>query len=241
MRVHVGTSGFSYKEWKGRFYPEKLPANRMLAFYAERFATVEINNTFYRMPKPELLAGWAEDVTANPNFVFVLKAPQRITHIKRLHASAAPDLAYFLETAGTLGTRLGPLLFQLPPNQKKDAERLRAFLALLPKGTRTAFEFRHESWFDDEVYQALRASSAALVVSDTDDTPPEGPALMTACDFGYLRLRRSDYDEAALRIWAERVKAQPWTDAFVFLKHEDEGKGPELAQQFLHELATMSE
>ncbi len=233
MRVKVGTSGFSYKQWRGRFYPEKLPAERMLAFYAERFGTVEINNTFYRMPKPELLQGWAEDVGEHPAFVFVLKAPQRITHVRRLQASAAPDLAFFLESAGTLGTRLGPLLFQLPPNQKKDAERLRAFLELLPAGTRAAFEFRHESWFDDEVYATLRAGRAALVVSDTDESPPEGPPLVAACDFGYLRLRRSDYDEAALRRWAERVRAQPWTDAFVFFKHEDEGKGPELAARFV--------
>lgn len=235
--MHVGTSGFSYKEWRGSFYPEKLPADRMLAFYSERFSTVEINNTFYRMPKPELLQGWAEDVDGNPAFVFVLKAPQRITHVKRLQQSAAEDLLTFLRAAGTLGSRLGPLLFQLPPNQKQDLERLCGFLALLPQGTRAAFEFRHESWFAPEVYAALRAWSAALVVSDTDDTPPEGPPLVAACDFGYLRLRRSHYDEAALGTWAQRVKAQPWSEAYVFFKHEDEGRGPQLAARFLELLA----
>lgn len=233
MIIRVGTSGYSYKEWKGTFYPEKLKADQMLAFYAGRFSTVEINNTFYRMPKAELLQAWAEDVAGNPAFVFVLKAPQRITHVKRLQATAAEDVEHFVTTAATLGPRLGPLLFQLPPNQRKDAPRLRAFLTLLPGGARAAFEFRHESWFDEEIYDLLRAAQAALVVSDTDDTPPEGPPLVAASDWGYLRLRRTDYDEAALERWATRVRAQPWRETFVFFKHEDEGKGPQLAARFI--------
>jgi uncharacterized protein YecE (DUF72 family) len=233
VELHVGTSGYSYKEWKGRFYPEKLKAAEMLAFYAGRFGTVEINNTFYRMPRPELLQGWAAEVAANPAFVFVLKAPQRITHVKRLLPDAAEDLGHFVSTARVLGARLGPLLFQLPPFLKKDVARLRSFLGLLPADVRAAFEFRHESWFDDEVYAALREAGAALVVSDTDETPPEGPPLVPAADFGYLRLRRSEYDDAALARWRARIAAQPWRAAFVFFKHEDEGRGPELAVRFL--------
>jgi uncharacterized protein YecE (DUF72 family) len=229
MRLLVGTSGYSYKEWKGSFYPEDLKDAEMLRFYASRLTTVEINNTFYRMPTKALLEKWGGEVS--PGFTFVLKAPQRLTHRKRLH-DCAEDLRYFLETAGVLGNRLGPLLFQLPPFFKKDVARLRDFLALLPQGTRAAFEFRHDSWFDDETYETLRQGGATLCAADTDEGGAFGPPLLPLADWGYLRLRRADYSEADLRSWAERVQALPWRDAFVFFKHEDAGKGAQFAERF---------
>ena len=227
-RVRVGTSGYAYKEWKGTFYPEKVPANQMLRFYAEHFETVEINNTFYRMPSEKVLLAWAEAV--NGPFVFVLKASQRITHHKRLKG-ADEELSYFLKTASVLGNRLGPTLFQLPPNMKKDVQRLREFISALPRRWRAAFEFRHRTWFDDEVYEALKEGGAALCIADTDagDDPPVIPTT----GWGYLRLRREGYTEADLAEWAKRVSSQPWEDAFVYFKHEDKGTGPQLAKDFL--------
>jgi uncharacterized protein YecE (DUF72 family) len=227
VRVRAGTSGFSYKEWKGSFYPEDLPAEEMLRFYAERLPAVEINNTFYRMPKPALLSGWAEQVP--PGFRFVLKASQRITHHKRLK-EAASEVAYFFDVAATLGERLGPALFQLPPNLKKDLPRLEAFLAVLPEGARAAFEFRHASWFEDDVFAALRARGAALCVAEDEELAT--PLVATAA-WGYLRLRRQDYDDAAVQAWAARIAGQPWTEVDVFFKHEDAGSGPRLATRLL--------
>ena len=232
MRVLVGTSGYSYKEWKGRFYPEKMKEADMLRFYAERFPTVEVNNTFYRMPSAELLHRWAEQVSES--FTFVLKAPQRITHVKRI-GDVASDVAFFLEAARALGPRLGPLLFQLPPFMKKDVGRLRALLDLLPERTRAAFEFRHASWFDDEVKDALRARGAALCLADTDEEPLTGVA--TTADWGYLRLRRLTYTDDDVAAWHGRILAQPWSEAFVFFKHEDEARGPELARKLVTRLA----
>jgi uncharacterized protein YecE (DUF72 family) len=187
MKIQVGTSGYSYKEWKGSFYPEKLPDKQMLHYYAERFKTVEINNTFYRMPKAAVLEAWASEVPAD--FQFVLKASQRITHMQRLK-DCDESVSYFLEVAGTLKERLGPLLFQLPPNMKKDVPRLRTFLALLPSSRRSALEFRHASWFDDEVYQLLRDHNVALCIAEAEDDL-EVPFMATA-GWGYLRLRRAD-------------------------------------------------
>ena len=227
MRVLVGTSGYSYKPWKGRFYPEKIKDAEMLAFYATRFPTVEINNTFYRMPAAALLEKWAQETAAG--FTFGLKAPQRITHQKRL-GDVAEDLAYFLETAGALGDKLGPVLYQLPPYMKKDLDRLRAFLARLPPHPPAAFEFRHPSWFEEDVWRALREHGRALCIADTDDDETRAPAVSTA-SWGYLRLRRADYAEADLARWAETIRTQPWERAFVFFKHEDEAKGPELASR----------
>ena len=234
MQVLVGTSGYSYKEWKGTFYPEDLKAAGMLRYYAERLGTVEINNTFYRMPTATVLEHWAAETP--PGFIFVLKGPQRITHMKRLKDAAEP-LAYFLDTAIVLGEKLGPVLFQLPPNFKKDLARLQDFLALLPAGRPVAFEFRHESWFDDEVYGALREKGVALCAADTDEFGDRGAPIVPTAGFGYLRLRRADYDDAALAAWAERIRAQPWTRAFVFFKHEDAGKGPAMAARFVAALA----
>jgi len=228
VRVRIGTSGYSYDEWKGSFYPESLKAPERLRYYAERFETVEINNTFYRMPRPEVLLKWRADVP--PGFVFVLKAPQRITHQKRLKG-VAQELGYFLEAAGSLGPQLGPLLFQLPPYQREDRERLRDFLALLPAGVRAAFEFRHASWFTDAVYAALAEHGAALCAADTDDSGAAGPPLVRTAPWAYLRLRRADYDDAALGAWLERLRAQAPDEAWVFFKHEDEAKGPALARR----------
>ncbi|PYQ11791.1 MAG: DUF72 domain-containing protein [Acidobacteria bacterium] len=229
MRVLVGTSGYSYKQWKGPFYPEKMKEPEMLGFYAQRFPTVEINNTFYRMPNRDLLARWSAETP--DGFVFVLKAPQRITHQKRL-ANVAEELDYFLGTAETMGGKLGPLLFQLPPYLHKDLPRLRSFLQLLPAGRRAALEFRHETWFGDDVLAALRERGAALVAADTEEGGAAAEVTPTA-DWGYLRLRRPDYGEEQLRAWADRIQAQPWKDAFVFFKHEDEAKGPELAERLM--------
>ncbi len=225
MRVLAGTSGFSYKEWKGSFYPEDLAAAKMLAYYADRLPAVEINNTFYRMPRPALLEGWAAEVP--PGFRFVLKASQRITHFKRLK-EAGDEVAYFFGVAAALGERLGPALFQLPPNLKKDLPRLAAFLQTLPAGARAAFEFRHASWFEDDVFEALRARGAALCVAEDEElaTP-----LVATADWGYLRLRRQDYGDPEVAAWAARVKEQPWGEAYVFFKHEDAGSGPRLAGQ----------
>jgi uncharacterized protein YecE (DUF72 family) len=228
MDLYVGTSGYSHKEWKGRFYPTKLPAKQMLPYYSKRFRTVEINYTFRRMPTASVLDRWADAVPAD--FQFALKVPEAITHKKRLK-DAGDSVSTFLEIAGKLKKRLGPLLFQLPPNFMKDAPRLRAFLALLPPERRVAFEFRHPSWFDDEVFGLLRAHRAALCIADAEDDL-EVPVVATTT-WGCLRLRRPDYDAAALKRWVKQVRNQDWQDAFVFFKHEDEGKGPQLAKRFL--------
>jgi uncharacterized protein YecE (DUF72 family) len=198
----------------------------MLAAYAERLPTVEINATFYRMPQPRTLAGWRGQVPRE--FVFALKAPQRITHLKRL-AGAEDDVAFFLGAAAELGDALGPVLWQLPPTFRKDLPRLRAFLALLPRGGRHALEFRHASWRSDDVLAAL--SEAGVAVCVADDEGGTSPLAATA-GFGYLRLRRPDYDDAALARWADAVRAQPWSEAFVFFKHEDEARGPDFALRF---------
>ena len=228
MNLYAGTSGYSYKEWKGPFYPEDMPADQMLHFYGKRFRTVEINNTFYRMPKASLLESWAKSVAAD--FRFVLKAPKSITHIQRLKDSD-DSVSYLLKVAGALGERLGPLLFQLPPYLKKDLPRLREFLGLLPRQCRAAFEFRHESWFDSEVFDALRDHTAVLCIAEAENGL-EVPFVSTA-DWGYLRLRRPDYHDAELKVWVDRVGKQEWRDAFVFFKHEDEGKAPLQATRFL--------
>jgi uncharacterized protein YecE (DUF72 family) len=228
MKLHVGTSGYSYKEWKGNFYPEDLPAKEMLAYYSQRLPAVEINNTFYRLPQPSMIENWKEQVPQR--FRFSIKASQRITHIKRIN-NVADETKYLLQTISLLEDRLGVVLFQLPPNMKKDTARLAAFLDLLPAATRTAFEFRHETWFDEEVFRLLRVRDCALVVSDTDEKPLT--EIISTAKWGYLRLRRAAYDEKDLREWMQRVQAQQWKDAFVFFKHEDEGIGPKLAAQFL--------
>ncbi len=228
MTLYVGTSGYSYKEWKGSFYPEKIPAKEMLRYYSERLTTVEINATFYRMPQPAMLQNWQEQVP--PAFRFSLKASQRITHFKRLKETA-DETKYFLETASVLGDQLGVILFQLPPNMKKDLPRLEDFLAQLPPATPAAFEFRHPEWFDDDVLDLLRSQNRPLVVSDTDDLPTTH--IDKTADWGYLRLRRVNYSAENLADWVERIRKQNWKDTFLFFKHEDEGTGPKLAAKFL--------
>ena len=230
MQSFVGTSGYSYAPWKGRFYPEKIPAGEMLTYYAGHFPTVEINNTFYRMPSADVLRGWAAQTPEG--FKFALKSPRRITHEKKL-TIGDDSLGRLFDVSHALGPKLGPVLFQLPPFMKKDAPKLTAFLAELPAGARAAFEFRHESWFTDDVFAALRARDAALCIAEADDfaTPLEPTA-----SWGYLRLRRQDYDDAQLSQWAARITGQPWKEAYVFLKHEDEGKGPALAKKLIQYL-----
>jgi len=242
VRLLAGTSGFSYPEWKGSFYPADLADRGLLTFYAGRLPTVEINNTFYRMPRADVLGRWTEQVPEA--FRFVLKAPQRITHRERL-AGSADSVAYFWKNATALGERLGPVLFQLPPSFKRNVDLLRRFLGELPRGMRAAFELRHPSWAAPEVEEALREAGAAWCVADTDPAPrapdraaggaaaPETSAPDTAmpvtADWGYLRLRRAAYSDAELAGWAERIRAQPWREAYVFFKHEEAGAAPQMA------------
>lgn len=228
MRVLIGTSGYNYPEWKGTFYPPKTPGSRMLQYYAEHLPSVEINYTFYRMPNPKIVAGW--DAATPATFTFVLKAPQRITHFARLKDIDDP-LRFFLDAARTLGPKLGPVLFQLPPNFKKDVPRLADLLTQFPPDIRCAWEFRHDSWFSDDVYEVLRKGDAALCVADTDAgaTP-----LVPTTDFGYFRLRDdAGYTKQELVQWAATLRARDkdWTSAFVFFKHEESGIGPKLAAQ----------
>ena len=230
MHVLVGTSGYAYKEWKGPFYPEKAKPDEMLGYYAERLPTVEINNTFYRMPRESVILRWADQVP--DGFRFVLKASRRITHFGRLK-NVADELRYFLQNSSALGEKRGPSLFQLPPNMKKDLTVLIEFLALLPKRWAAAFEFRHDSWFDDDVYDALKHKNAALVFAETDEG--RMPFVSTA-DWGYLRLRRTAYTANELTEWARRIEERPWKEAYVFLKHEDKGLGPQYATQLIGSL-----
>jgi uncharacterized protein YecE (DUF72 family) len=222
VRLLAGTSGYAFKEWKGTFYPADLKDDGWLAFYAGKFPTVEINNTFYRLPKEAVLREWASRVPEQ--FTFAIKASQRITHHARLKPESADALGFLLRNTEVLGDRMGPVLFQLPPNLKKDLDRLRGFLALLPAGRRFTIEFRHESWFDDEVLDALRERDVALCVAEQDDFAV--PMHATA-SWGYLRLHRLDYDDAALSAWASRVASTGWSEAYVYFKHDEaEGAAP---------------
>jgi len=223
----VGTSGFAYKEWKGPFYPADLPARRMLEYYGQQLNAVEINNTFYRMPTEKVLLDWR--ATVPDEFRFVLKASRRITHFKRLR-DTGKEVDWFARTATVLGDRLGPTLFQLPPNLKKDTARLQTFLATLPAHWLAAFEFRHDSWHDPEIAAILREAGAALVTADTEDQPAPDPVITTS--WGYLRLRRSDYTDADLKRWKVRASQAGWDAVWVFFKHEAAGRGPGLARRF---------
>lgn len=228
MNLYVGTSGYSYPKWKGKFYPKDLPAKRMLHYYGEHFRSVESNSTFRGMPKPDVLKKWAAEVPEN--FKFAIKAPQQITHIKRLKESK--DLVtHVFEVAAVLEKRLGPVLFQLPPNFKKDAGRLATFLELLPKQSRAAFEFRHESWFDEEMFDLLKKHNVALCIAEADNEL-KVPFVATA-DWGYLRLRKEDYSDLELKKWVKKVQEQDWSDAFVYFRHEDTGKGPKFGKRFV--------
>jgi uncharacterized protein YecE (DUF72 family) len=227
QQLFVGTSGFSYREWRGSFYPEDMKEAGMLAHYASHFRSVELNNTFYRLPNEKMLVHWAEQVPQG--FRFALKASRTITHIKRLKEVTDP-VGYLFRTTAALGDALGPVLFGLPPNMKLDLDRLNALVALIPAGARAAIEFRHESWHDDSVFDALRSHNVALCIAHTADE--ETPFVATA-DWGYLRLRREAYTPADLEDWLGRIRAQQWNDVYVFFKHEEAGTGPRLAKQLL--------
>jgi uncharacterized protein YecE (DUF72 family) len=229
--ILVGTSGYNYPEWKGSFYPSDLPAAKMLPYYAGKFPTVEINYTFYRMPTPKLIAGWRAQVP--PEFRFTLKAPKRITHDKRLRAAeVAESVSGFMTAASELGPQLAALLFQLPPNLKKDLGLLNEFLALLPPRTTAAFEFRNDSWLEDDVFNALRGRNLALCIADSEtrDTP-----IVSTAEYAYLRLRDEGYGDADIARWTATAKqlAERASDVFVYFKHEDEGKGAAFGQQMM--------
>jgi uncharacterized protein YecE (DUF72 family) len=217
VKLLVGTSGYSYDFWKGDFYPDDIKPDAMLAFYARRFDTVEINNTFYRMPKPDVVRRWAD---ATPDdFRFVIKASRRITHQNRLH-DCDDNVRYLYSVLEPLGAKLGATLFQCPPHLRKDVARLRAFLAVLPAHARPALELRHRSWFCDEVYEVLREHDAVLCIADYDNDREQTPLVGTA-DWGYLRLRDESYSDEALGVWLERMRQQQWQTAYVFFKHEE--------------------
>jgi uncharacterized protein YecE (DUF72 family) len=231
MKILAGTSGYAFKEWKGNFYPADLKDDGFLGFYASKFPAVEINNTFYRLPKENVLLEWAAQVPET--FTFALKASQRITHHARLKEESADTVDFLLRNTARLGDRLGPILFQLPPNLKKDVNRFRGFLGLLPADRRYVFEFRHESWFDDEVYDAMRERDIAMCVAEQDDF--KCPVVCTAT-WGYLRLHKLDYQAAELTAWASCVTSQQWKDAYVFFKHdetENGGSGPPAVSTFV--------
>ena len=217
QRIVAGASGYSFKEWKGTFYPEKMKPEEMLAWYSARLPTVEINNTFYQMPKAPVLENWTK--TTPENFKFAIKAPRRITHMSRLKADTSADSVNFLYTTlAALEAKRGPVLFQLPPFLKRDLPRLIEFLALLPDGHGAAFEFRNDSWFDDDVYDALRAAGASLCLSEREDNAP--PPLVETASWGYVRLRLETYSDADLQQWATRLAATAWRDVYVYFMHE---------------------
>jgi uncharacterized protein YecE (DUF72 family) len=231
--IWVGTSGYNYPEWKGSFYPETLPAAKMLPYYAERFPTVEINYTFYRAPSEKILQGW--DAATPDRFKLTLKAPKRITHDARLR-DCADRVRQFLETAAVLGPKLGVLLFQLPPNLKKDVALFDAFLDAFPPRVCAAFEFRHVSWLDEEIYARLRARNLALCVADSEklSTPVEVTA-----DYAYFRLRDEGYGQADIERWARVIeeRTRQCRDVYVYFKHEESGKGPEFARTLMRAIA----
>lgn len=231
METYVGTSGYGYKEWKGKFYPEHISPKEMLPFYATRFNAVEINNTFYRMPRREQLDAWADQVP--DSFVFTLKAPRVITHIRRL-THVEQETEHLIRTCETMGEKLGAILFQFPESFPKDAELLKTFLDLLPPSI-AAFEFRHESWFAPEVFDLLKERRCALCASDREPSPP--PRVVSTADWGYLRLRRPGYTDEDLASWHRAVIAQGWNKVFLFFKHEDSAEGPALAARFLNLLS----
>lgn len=229
MKIYTGTSGYSYNEWKGTFYPQKISANEMLSYYSKRLNTVEINNTFYRMPKESAVKTWADKVGSE--FVFAVKAPQVITHIKRL-IYVREETQYFLRQLAGLGKQLGPVLFQFPASFRENHGLLEEFLEILPAKTCFAFEFRSATWFNEATFGLLRKKKCCLCLADTDKNPLH--EIISTASWGYLRLRRTDYDEPALSRWAQKILSQKWRKAFVFFKHEEEqaSKGPEWAVRF---------
>lgn len=228
MSLYVGTSGYSYKEWKGSFYPEKIQAKDMLAYYASRLRAVELNNTFYRRPQTSMVESWKAQVS--DDFRFSVKASQGITHFRRLK-DAGDATRFMLESVSALEDRLGAVIFRLPENMQKDIKRLETFLKDLPPDPPAVFDFRHPTWFDDEVFGLLRSYNRVLCVSDIEELSPSD--IVKTADLGYVRLRRVSYSDQELKKWISRIKAQGWKDTFVFFKHEDEGTGPKLAARFV--------
>ncbi|HVO65717.1 MAG TPA: DUF72 domain-containing protein [Syntrophales bacterium] len=227
MKIYIGTSGYSYKEWKGKFYPEKISPNEMLRFYSERFNVVEINNTFYHMPRENVLVSWAEQVP--DDFIFALKAPQIITHLKRLR-NVDEETAYLFRSLSILDGKLGPVLFQFPKSFHKDQPALKEFLDLVPGNMICAFDFRSPTWLDGQILDLLRERKCSLCIEDMDENPAN--EIISTAPWGYLRLRRSDYRDADLSQWMKGILSQKWKRAFVFFKHEDEAKGPQMAMRF---------
>jgi uncharacterized protein YecE (DUF72 family) len=225
--IYVGTSGYSYKEWKGSFYPEQIPPKDMLSYYASHFQAVELNNTFYRIPQPSMVESWKTQVP--DNFRFSVKASQRITHLKRLKGAAA-ETQLMLKTVAGLEDRLGAVIFRFPEDMEKDLKRLETFLKDLPPDTPAVFDFRHATWFDDDVVALLRRENRVLCVSDIEDMPDD---VVKTADWGYVRLRRVKYTDTELAEWVDRIRVQEWKNTFVFFKHEDEGTGPKLAARFI--------
>ena len=229
MKILAGTSGFAFKEWKGPFYPAKMKNDEMLGFYAGKFPVVEINNTFYRLPKEAVLLDWAAQVP--DGFTFAIKASQRITHFARLKPESADAVTYLLKVTAALGPKLGPILFQLPPNLKKEYDRLAAFIATLPDGPKYTIEFRHESWFTDDVFELLRSRDIPMCIVEQPEFA--SPVVATA-SWGYARLHRFDYDAARLAEWAARIAGMQWTNAFVIFKHDEGvGSGPPAVDAFM--------
>ncbi len=227
MKLYIGTSGYSYKEWKGTFYPEKISPKDMLHFYSERFGAVEINNTFYHMPTEGILRSWSDQVPED--FVFAFKAPQTITHFKRLK-NVESETEYLFRTLSSLGTKLGPLLFQFPRSFRADPPLLKDFLAPIPRTMSFAFEFRSQSWLNGQIYDLLREKGCSLCITDSEENPTE--EITATSNWGYLRLRRPDYTDADLSLWAKRVLSQKWEKAFIFFKHEEEAGGIDMAVRF---------
>lgn len=228
MKFFVGTSGYSYKEWKGSFYPQSLPAKDMLAYYSTQLRAVELNNTFYRLPQPEMIESWKLQVPKN--FRFSIKASQGITHFRRLK-DAGWATRLMLERISALEDRFGAVLFRFPEDMTKDLDRLEKFLKELPRDIPAAFDFRHASWFDDEVRALLRSENRVFCITDSDEMPAND--IDKTADWGYVRLRRVKYSKKDLDEWHKRMLAQKWKHAFVFFKHDDEGTGPKLAAQFI--------
>jgi len=227
MKFYIGTSGYSYKEWQGKFYPEKISPHDMLHFYAGRLGAVEINNTFYHMPTANVLTSWTEQVPVD--FIFAFKAPRVVTHFQRLK-NAGSEIQYLFRTLSVLHRKLGPVLFQLPPDFRADPKTLEDFLALIPGKTPCAFEFRNPSWFTGEIANLLSSREGSLCITDTDEHPAKD--IISTASWGYLRLRRSDYTDDDLALWLAKILSQKWQTVFVFFKHEDRAKGPELALRF---------
>ena len=233
MRLLAGTSGYAFKEWKGSFYPADCKDDAMLGLYSSQFPAVEINNTFYRLPKEQVLLDWAAQVP--DSFTFAIKASQRITHYARLKPECLSAVEFLMKNTASLGSQLGPILFQLPPNLKKDFDRLRVFLDTLPLDRRFTIEFRHESWFGDDVFDVLRARDIAMCVTEQPEFA--SPVVATA-SWGYARLHKLDYDDATLGEWARTIAAQPWSDAYVFFKHDEGiGSGPPAVSSFTRAFA----